>query len=69
MNEIINFIKIEKSPFSWWRRNSKVNSPQEGTERTKQKPNKGRQKQTKNKKYTLVWTKVPVSHLFRDHQQ
>jgi hypothetical protein len=32
-------------------------------ERTKQDKTK------QNKKDTPVWTKVPISHLFRDHQQ
>ncbi len=31
----ISFIRIEKSPFSQWRRNSKVNSSSGATERTK----------------------------------
>jgi len=45
----ISFIRREKSPFSLWRRNSKVNSSsgshRKNQTRTKQEPNKGRQKQ------------------------
>jgi hypothetical protein len=33
---------------------ARLTLPQEATERTKQEPNKGRQKQTKNKKHTPV---------------
>jgi hypothetical protein len=62
----VSFIIIEKSPFSRWRRNSKVNTSS-GSHRKSQ--TRGDKKQTKNEKHTLVWTKVPVSHLFRDHQQ
>ncbi len=39
---------------------------QEATERTRQGET---QNKTKHEKHTAVWTKVPVSHLFRDHQQ
>ncbi len=45
---------------------ARLTLPQEATERTKQEETK---KQTKNGKHTPAWTKVPVSHLFRDHQQ
>jgi hypothetical protein len=62
----ISFIRIEKSPFSWWRRNSKANTAS-GSHRKNQM--RGDKKQTKNEKHTPVWAKVPVSHLFRDHQQ
>jgi hypothetical protein len=62
----ISFIRIEKSPFWQWRRNSQVNTPS-GSHRKNQ--TREDRKQTKNEKHTPVWTKVPVSHLFRDHQQ
>jgi hypothetical protein len=61
----ISFIRIEKSPFSQWRRNSKVNTSS-GSHRKNQTRE---DKQTKHKKHTPVWIKVPVSHLFRNHQQ
>jgi hypothetical protein len=45
--EELSFIRIEKSPFSWWRRNSKVNTST-GSHRKNQ--TRGDKKQTKNKK-------------------
>jgi len=62
----ISFIRIEKSPFSRWRRNSKANTSS-GSHRNNQ--TRGDKKQNKKQKTLAVWTKVPVSHLFRDHQQ
>ncbi len=62
----LSFIRIEKSPFSWWRRNSKVNSSSRSHRKNQTREDR---KQTKNKKHTPVRTKVPVSHLFRDHQR
>ncbi len=47
----ISFIRIEKSPLSWWRRNSKVN-----TSSGSHRKNQTREDRT-NKKHTPVWTK------------
>jgi hypothetical protein len=62
----ISFIRIEKSPFSKWRRNRKVNTSS-GSHRKNQ--TREDRKQTKNENHTPIWTKVPAWHLFRDHQQ
>jgi hypothetical protein len=64
--QFISFIRIEKSPSSRWRNNSKANTSS-GSHRKNQ--TRGDKKQTRNETHTPVWTKVPVSHLFRDHQQ
>jgi hypothetical protein len=64
---IIPFIRIEKSPFSWWRKNSKVNTSS-GSSHRKSHTRKDRTNK-QNRKHTPLWTKVQVSHLFRDHQQ
>ncbi len=47
-DQTISFISIEKSPFSWWRRNNKVNSSSGSQKKNQTEPNKGRKKQTKN---------------------
>ncbi len=52
----ISFIRIEKSPFSWWRRNNKANTSL-GSHKKNQ--TRGDKKQTKKEKHTLVWTNVP----------
>jgi len=43
----ISFIRIEKSPFSWWRRNSKANTSSGSHKRTKRGETKNKRK-TKN---------------------
>jgi len=48
------------------KKTTRLTLPQEATERTKEGEIKNK---TKNEKHTLVSTKVPISHLFRDHQQ
>ncbi len=59
----VSFIRIEKSPFSWWRRNSKANTPS-GSHRknpTREDKNKQKTHASMNKSASLTSVQGPLT--------